>query len=56
MSQVGTNKVSTARKYRIKLNYMLNLSDYTGTSNVLSIYSIMPLVRVDMYFIGWVYI
>ena len=35
-SQAGTSKASTTRKLSVKLNYMLDLSDYSGMSNVLS--------------------
>ena len=35
-SQEGTSKVSAARKLSTILNYVLDLSDYTGMSNVLS--------------------
>ena len=36
MSQVGVSKVRATRRLSIKLNYVLDLSDYTGMSNVLS--------------------
>ena len=35
-SVVGKSKVSAARKLSIMLNYVLDLSDYTGMSNVSS--------------------
>ena len=34
--QEGANKVSTARRLSIMLNYVLNLSDYAGMSDVSS--------------------
>ena len=35
-SQEGASKASAARKLSIMLNYMLDLLDYAGTSNVSS--------------------
>ena len=35
-SQVGVRKASATRKMSFKLNYVLDLSDYTGTSTVLN--------------------
>ena len=56
-SQEGSHFAHTTRKLSIMLNYVLDLSDYTGMSNVLSnAYSIMPLVRIYMYLVGRVYI
>ena len=34
--QVGASKMCATRKLSVKLNYVLDLSDYTGMSNMLS--------------------